>query len=62
MILTKFNKIKTISYKPGDAFIKNKKKIIKLSANESALGVSSKVTKLLKKKSQTFKISRSQVY
>lgn len=49
MILTKFNKIKTISYKPGGAFIKNKKKIIKLSANESALGVSSKVTKLLKK-------------
>ena len=48
MKLTKFKKLNFQSYKPGKYEIpslKKTKKIIKLSANESALGVSSKVKK-----------------
>ena len=44
-----FKKINLESYKPGRSVLKNNKKIIKLSANESALGMSKKVLKVLKK-------------
>ena len=43
-----FKKINLQSYKPGKSKLKSRKKIIKLSANESALGTSGKVKKLLK--------------
>jgi len=45
-----FRKINIQPYKPGRSILKKKKKVIKLSANESALGVSSKVLKLFKSK------------
>ena len=53
MKLTKFKKLKFQSYKPGKYEIprlKNNKKIIKLSANESALGASPKVKAILSNK------------
>jgi len=58
MNLTKFKKLKFQSYKPGKyeipKFGKNKK-IVKLSANESALGVSLKVKAMLKNNISTSK-------
>ncbi len=44
-----FRKIDIKSYKPGRSALLNKKKVIKLSANESALGLSSRVKKKLSK-------------
>ena len=58
MKLTKFKKLKFQSYKPGKHEIpnlNNTKKIIKLSANESALGVSSKVKEILRNNISTSK-------
>ena len=58
MKLAKFKKLKFQSYKPGKYEIPNLKetrKIIKLSANESALGASSKVKAILRKKVSTSK-------
>ena len=51
-----FRKINIEPYKPGRSVLKKKKKYIKLSANESALGMSPKVLKILKSKS--YKISK----
>ena len=45
-----FRKINIEPYKPGISVLKKNKKFIKLSANESALGVSPKVLKILKSK------------
>ena len=50
MTVPKFKKIRIEAYKPGKANIGKFKNIIKLSANESALGVSSKVKKILNNK------------
>jgi histidinol-phosphate aminotransferase len=50
MTVPKFKKFKIEAYKPGKSNIRKFKNIIKLSANESALGVSSKVKKLLNNK------------
>ena len=47
MTTLNFRKIKTITYKPGKSKLINTIRAIKLSANESALGVSSKVKKIL---------------
>ena len=58
MKLTKFKKLKFQSYKPGKHEIpnlNNTKKIIKLSANESALGASSKVKAILRNNVSTSK-------
>ena len=44
-----FRKIGVKSYKPGRSVLLNKNKVIKLSANESALGFSSRVKKKLSK-------------
>ena len=44
-----FRKIGVTSYKPGRSVLLNKKKVIKLSANESALGFSSRVKKSYRK-------------
>ena len=44
-----FRKIAIKSYKPGRSVLLNKKKVIKLSANESALGFSPRVKKRLSK-------------
>ena len=58
MKLSKFKKLKFQSYKPGKYEIPNLKetrKIIKLSANESALGASSKVKAILRKNVSTSK-------
>ena len=52
MKLSKFNNLKFQSYKPGKYEIPNLKKIskiVKLSANESALGASPKVKAILRK-------------
>jgi len=51
-----FRKINIEAYKPGRSILKKKKNIIKLSANESALGMSPKVLKILK--SKNYKISK----
>ena len=40
MITPKFKKFKIEAYKPGKSKVKKLKKVIKLSANESALGIS----------------------
>ena len=45
MILTKFKTDGFESYKPGKSKLSRIKKVIKLSANESALGTSPKVKK-----------------
>jgi histidinol-phosphate aminotransferase len=50
MTTLKFKKINIEAYKPGKSNIRKLKKIIKLSANESALGVSTKVKKIISKK------------
>ena len=47
MIIPKFKTFKIEAYKPGKSNIHKTKNTIKLSANESALGVSSKVKKIL---------------
>ena len=49
-----FRKINIQAYKPGRSVLKKRKNVIKLSANESALGVSPKVLKLLK--SRNYKV------
>ena len=51
-----FRKINIEAYKPGRSILKKKKNVIKLSANESALGMSSKVLKILQ--SKNYKISK----
>ncbi len=38
MILPIFREIKINAYKPGRSYLNKKRKVIKLSANESALG------------------------
>ena len=50
MILPKFKKINVQSYKPGKSRLSRIKRIVKLSANESALGVSPKVKKEINNK------------
>ena len=50
----KFKKFNIEAYKPGKSSIKKFKKIIKLSANESALGMSSKVKKIISQKNLNF--------
>ena len=50
MTLPKFRKINVQSYKPGKSKLSRIKKIVKLSANESALGVSPKVKKEINNK------------
>ena len=45
-----FRKITIQTYKPGRSFLTKKKKIIKLSANESALGMSPKAKRLISNK------------
>ncbi|MDA9594809.1 aminotransferase class I/II-fold pyridoxal phosphate-dependent enzyme, partial [Candidatus Pelagibacter sp.] len=47
MTTPKFKKFDIEAYKPGKSKIKKLKKIIKLSANESALGMSPKVIKII---------------
>jgi len=54
MTTIRFKKFNIDTYKPGRSSIKNKKKVVKLSANESALGVSSKVKKVISKKKLSF--------
>ena len=53
MTVPEFKKFKIEAYKPGKSNIGKFKNIIKLSANESALGVSSKVKKVLNNKNLT---------
>ena len=54
MITLKFKKLNIEAYKSGKSSIKKLKKVIKLSANESALGMSPKVKKLIKDTNFTF--------
>jgi len=54
MTIIRFKKINIEAYKPGKSSLKKFKKIIKLSANESALGVSSRVKKLMSNKRINF--------
>jgi histidinol-phosphate aminotransferase len=50
MTTPKFKKFNIEAYKPGKSKIKKIKKIIKLSANESALGISSRAIKIISNK------------
>ena len=47
MTTPKFKKFKIEAYKPGKSKLKKLKKVIKLSANESALGMSPRVAKII---------------
>ena len=55
MTLPQFKRINFESYRPGKSKLSTNKKIIKLSANESALGMSPKVKKEIFKKTNFFK-------
>ena len=55
MVLPTFRNIKIKAYKPGKSLLKKKSNIIKLSANESALGVSLRVKKILNNNCQISK-------
>ena len=50
MINLKFKKFNIEAYKPGKSKVKKFKNVIKLSANESALGISPKAKKIITKK------------
>ncbi len=50
----RFKKLNIEAYKPGKSSIKKFRKIIKLSANESALGMSSRVKKVMSNKKLNF--------
>ena len=50
MVTPKFKKFKIEAYKPGKSKVKKLKKVIKLSANESALGISPMAKKLISNK------------
>ena len=54
MTTIKFKKFDIEAYKPGKSSIRKLKKIIKLSANESALGVSARVKKVIFSKNLDF--------
>tara|TARA_B100001063_G_scaffold233443_1_gene249652 strand:+ start:29 stop:1114 length:1086 start_codon:yes stop_codon:yes gene_type:complete len=54
MTTIKFRKIDIEAYKPGKSSIRKLKKVIKLSANESALGVSARVKKIISNKNLNF--------
>ncbi len=54
MTVPKFKKFRIEAYKPGKSIIRKVKNVIKLSANESALGVSPKVKKVLNNKNLIF--------
>jgi len=54
MTIVRFKKFNIEAYKPGKSNIKKFKKIIKLSANESALGMSPRVKKIMSNKSLNF--------
>ena len=54
MTTIKFKKLNIEAYKPGKSSIKKLKKIVKLSANESALGVSPRVKKVISSKNINF--------
>ena len=50
MNVPNFRKIDLVAYKPGRSFLSSKKKVIKLSANESAFGAGERVRNVLKNK------------
>ena len=54
MMTLKFKKINIEAYEPGKSSVKKLKKIIKLSANESALGMSPRVKKIISNKNLNF--------
>jgi len=54
MTTLRFKKFDIVAYKPGKSKIKRIKNVIKLSANESALGVSPRVKKVISNKSINF--------
>ncbi len=54
MSIIRFKKLNIEAYKPGKSSIKKFRKIIKLSANESALGMSSRVKKVMSNKRLNF--------
>ena len=54
MTYLRFKKFNIEAYKPGKSSVKKLKKIIKLSANESALGMSSRVKRVISKKNFNF--------
>ncbi len=54
MTIVSFKNFNIEAYKPGNSSAKKFKKVIKLSANESALGMSPKVKKILSNKNFNF--------
>ena len=50
----KFKKINIDAYEPGKSYVKKFSKVIKLSANESALGISPKVKKIIRYQNFSF--------
>ena len=54
MTTIRFKKFDIEAYKPGKSSIKKLRNIIKLSANESALGISTRVKKIISNKNLNF--------
>ena len=54
MTTLKFKEFNIETYRPGKSSVKRLKRIIKLSANESALGMSPKVKKIISRKKLSF--------
>ena len=54
MTILRFKKFNIKAYKPGKSSVKKLSKIVKLSANESALGVSPKAKKIISNKNLNF--------
>jgi len=52
MNVPNFRKIDLITYKPGRSLLSSKKKVIKLSANESAFGAGERVRNILKNRNK----------
>ena len=54
MTILRFKNFNIKAYKPGKSSVKKLSKIVKLSANESALGVSPKAKKIISNKNLNF--------
>ena len=62
MITPNFKNFKIEAYKPGKSKVKKLKNVIKLSANESALGMSPKAKKIISNKNLNLDIPESEEY
>ena len=62
MTIPKFRNIKINAYKPGRSRVARIHKVIKLSANESALGISPKAKKVIFAKNKVSSNKTNRIY